>query len=57
MIGSRLDSATSTRLAAVVRAACRPIDDKRGTIAFRTEVSGVLAVRAARIAHQRASDD
>jgi carbon-monoxide dehydrogenase medium subunit len=40
---------------AAVRAACRPIDDKRGTIAYRTKVAGVLAGRAARIAHQRAT--
>ena len=37
-----------------IRAACRPIDDKRGTIAYRTQVSGVLAGRACRIALQRA---
>ena len=41
-------------LAAACRAACNPIDDKRGTVAFRTKVSGVLAVRAARIAADRA---
>ena len=36
------------------RAACRPIDDKRGTIAYRTAIAGVLARRAATIACQRA---
>ena len=35
-------------------AACRPIDDKRGTREFRIEVAGVLAERAARIAVERA---
>jgi len=35
-------------------AACNPIDDKRGTIEFRTEVVGVLAQRAAKMAYQRA---
>ena len=41
-------------LAAAASAACSPIDDKRGTIEFRTKVAGVLAVRAARIAAERA---
>ena len=35
-------------------AACRPIDDKRGTIEFRIKVAGVLARRAAEIALKRA---
>ena len=30
-------------LAAACRAACKPIDDKRGTIEYRTRVAGVLA--------------
>ena len=40
--------------AAAASAACRPIDDKRGTIAFRIKVAGVLARRAAAIALERA---
>ena len=39
---------------AAARAACRPINDKRGTIEYRTKVAGVLARRAAKIAQQRA---
>ena len=35
-------------------AACRPIDDKRGTIEFRRKVAGVLAKRAATTAYARA---
>jgi len=54
IIGSTLDDAALAKLAAACEAACRPIDDKRGTIEFRTEVAGVLARRAARIAYQRA---
>jgi CO/xanthine dehydrogenase FAD-binding subunit len=54
IIGSRLDQAAQERLAAAARAACRPIDDKRGTIEFRIEVAGVLARRAAVIALERA---
>src|SRR4030095_11183438 len=42
IIGSRRDAAAQQRLEAAARAACRPIDDKRGTTAFRIEVAGVL---------------
>ena len=54
LIGSKLDAAASEKLAATCSAACRPIDDKRGTIEFRTKVAGVLARRAAEIAYKRA---
>lgn len=54
IIGTRLEDAALEKLAAACSAACSPIDDKRGTIAFRTEVAGVLAKRAARIAYTRA---
>ncbi|MBM3218496.1 MAG: xanthine dehydrogenase family protein subunit M [Candidatus Rokubacteria bacterium] len=54
IIGSRLDDAAQERLAAAARAACRPIDDKRGTTEFRVDVAGVLARRAALIAMDRA---
>lgn len=54
IIGSKLDDAAKARLAAAASAACRPIDDKRGTIEFRTDVAGVLARRAAEIAYARA---
>jgi aerobic carbon-monoxide dehydrogenase medium subunit len=54
IVGSRLDEAAQQRLAAAARAACRPIDDKRGTVDFRIEVAGVLARRAALIALDRA---
>ena len=54
IIGSRLDETALSRLDAAARAACRPIDDKRGTIEFRTDVAGVLARRAASIALDRA---
>ena len=54
LVGTKVDEAALTKLAAAVSAACRPIDDKRGTIAFRTKVAGVLARRAALIALTRA---
>ena len=54
IIGSRLDKAAQDRLEAAARAACRPIDDKRGTIEFRIDVAAVLARRTALIALDRA---
>jgi CO/xanthine dehydrogenase FAD-binding subunit len=56
LIGTRLDDAALDRLATAASAACRPIDDKRGTIAYRTKVAGVLARRTATIAYQRAGE-
>ena len=54
LIGSRGDDAALAALAAAASAACKPIDDKRGTVAYRTKVAGVLARRAAHIAFDRA---
>ena len=54
LCGSRLGEESLDRMAAACRAACRPIDDKRGTVEFRTNVAGVLGRRAARIAYERA---
>jgi CO/xanthine dehydrogenase FAD-binding subunit len=54
IIGSRLDRAAQNRLEAAARAACQPIDDKRGTIEFRIDVAAVLTRRTALIALDRA---
>jgi aerobic carbon-monoxide dehydrogenase medium subunit len=54
IIGTKLDEAALEKLGAAASAACRPIDDKRGTIEFRTKVAAVLAKRAATIAYSRA---
>ena len=54
LIGSQVDDAALQKLDAAARAACRPIDDKRGTKEFRIKVAGVLARRAALIALERA---
>jgi carbon-monoxide dehydrogenase medium subunit len=54
IVGTTLDDEALAALARACEAACKPIDDKRGTIEFRTEVAGVLARRAAAIAYQRA---
>ncbi len=54
LIGTKVDAAALAALAAAASAACRPIDDKRGTKDFRIKVAGVLARRAAQKALQRA---
>lgn len=54
IVGTKLEKDALAELAAACAAACSPIDDMRGTIEFRTEVAGVLARRAAKIAYQRA---
>ena len=54
LIGHKLDDATLGKLDAAARAACKPINDKRGTIEYRIKVAGVLARRAAAIAFERA---
>jgi carbon-monoxide dehydrogenase medium subunit len=54
IVGTKLEVAALDALAAACSAACRPIDDKRGTVEFRKKVAGVLASRAARIAYERA---
>ena len=55
LVGGRLEEAALEAAAAACRAACNPIDDKRGTIAYRTKVAGVLLKRAAGIAAERAT--
>lgn len=54
LIGTKVDDAALAKLAAAASAACKPIDDKRGTKDFRIEVAGVLARRVAQKAYERA---
>lgn len=54
LIGTKVDADALKRMAAAVSAACRPIDDKRGTKEYRIKVAGVMARRAAQIALDRA---
>ncbi len=54
LVGTTLDGDALQALADLAQAACNPIDDKRGTIEFRTHVAGVLARRVAKIAYERA---
>jgi carbon-monoxide dehydrogenase medium subunit len=54
LLGTTLEKAMLEQFEAAVRAACRPIDDKRGTREFRSKVAAVMARRAALIAYERA---
>jgi CO/xanthine dehydrogenase FAD-binding subunit len=54
IVGTKVDEDALAKLGEACSAAARPIDDKRGTAEYRIEVAGTLAVRAARIALQRA---
>jgi CO/xanthine dehydrogenase FAD-binding subunit len=56
LIGRTLDQSALTDLDGAARRACKPIDDKRGTIEYRTKVAGVMARRAAVIAYERAGE-
>ena len=56
LIGSKLDDAAIAKAAEACRAACRPIDDKRGTVAYRIKTAGVLLKRTLAIAAKRATE-
>lgn len=53
--GTRLEEEIMSRFRRQISAACRPIDDKRGTAEYRTDVAAVLAARAVQIAYDRAN--
>ena len=55
LVGQPITDDTLAAVAAAASAACDPIDDKRGTIAYRKQVAGVLAKRAVKIAAERAA--
>lgn len=57
LVGTSLGANALAALDAAARAACDPIDDKRGTVAYRIKVAGVLARRAAAIAYERARSE
>lgn len=54
LVGTKVDDAALDHAAEAVRAACQPIDDKRGTAAYRIRISGVIFKRAAAKALARA---
>jgi carbon-monoxide dehydrogenase medium subunit len=56
LIGTQIDEQALQRAADASSAAANPIDDKRGTVAFRRKVSGVLTRRSAAIAAERARE-
>lgn len=56
LVGSAIDEAALSRMTEAVRAACRPIDDKRGTAEYRTAMAGVLARRVVAIALERVGE-
>jgi CO/xanthine dehydrogenase FAD-binding subunit len=56
LIGCKLDETVLAALDRAAGRACKPIDDKRGTIEYRTKVAGVLARRTATIAYERARE-
>ena len=53
MVGSSLDEETLEKVSKLCRDSCNPIDDKRGTIDYRTKVAGVLFKRATLLAADR----
>jgi carbon-monoxide dehydrogenase medium subunit len=54
LVGSKLEHEALETAGAAASAAANPIDDKRGTAAYRKKVAGVLTKRAAKIAYERA---
>lgn len=55
LAGQPINDETLAAVAEAASAACDPIDDKRGTIAYRKQVAGVLAKRAVKLAADRAA--
>jgi carbon-monoxide dehydrogenase medium subunit len=55
LIGARLDEPALAKMDIAIRAAAKPISDKRGTAEYRTKIACVLARRAAAIAADRAT--
>jgi len=54
LVGTKLDDAACRKAGAAASAIADPIDDRRGTVAYRRQVVGVLTRRAAEIAAARA---
>lgn len=54
LVRTKLDDVAISRMVEAVRAACQPIDDKRGPKEYRIHMAGILAARAVAIARDRA---
>jgi len=57
LIGTSLDEAALDMAAKAVQAACQPIDDKRGSAAYRIRIAGTIFKRAATRALARAKGE
>jgi len=55
LVGRRIDEDALGALSQACQDAARPIDDKRGTAAYRTAMAGVFARRAVTLAAERAA--
>ena len=55
-IGKEPDEDSINKLVSIAESACKPIQDKRGTIEYRTRIAGVLAKRTLTIAYERATN-
>ena len=53
LVGSKLDEDTLDKVSKICMDACNPINDKRGTVDYRTKVAGVLFKRATKLAADR----
>ena len=53
MVGTELNSEIINKVSKICMDSCNPIDDKRGTIEYRTKIAGVLFKRTALIAIDR----
>jgi CO/xanthine dehydrogenase FAD-binding subunit len=56
LVGNQINDELLATVSAAASAACNPIDDKRGTIAYRKQIAGVLAKRAVLLAAERAAE-
>ncbi len=56
LINSTINDELLSKIAIICSNSCDPIDDKRGTIEFRSHVAGVLAKRAIILANKRAGE-
>jgi carbon-monoxide dehydrogenase medium subunit len=54
LVGSKCEDAALERAGQAATAAAKPIDDRRGTVAYRKKIAAVLTKRVAKIAYDRA---
>ncbi len=56
VMNKNLNDNLISQISLICSSSCDPIDDKRGTIEFRSHVAGVLAKRSIILAHSRAGE-